>query len=70
MQRDAKNVLEWEILGFICASALFVGMLDVAMPQGINMRQNTFTPQGIQSSNLLNLMRIGDGVMLTKCLCD
>jgi hypothetical protein len=43
---------------------LICGQVDVVTHQRINMRLNISIQQNILSFNLLNLMRIGNGVML------
>jgi hypothetical protein len=45
-------------------------MWDAVMHQRTNMQLDIFMPQNIQLSDLLNLMRIGDGAMLMKGLYD
>ena len=70
MQTVAKIVLKLVIRGCICVFVLFVATWDVVIHQGINMRLNISIQQSIRLFNLLNQMRIGDGVMLMKYISN
>jgi hypothetical protein len=47
-----------------------VSKWDAAMNRRTNMQLDIFMPQNIQSSDFLNLMRIGDSAILMKGLYD
>jgi hypothetical protein len=70
VQTVAKIVLKLVIPGCICVFVLFVARWDVVTHQGINMRLNISIKQSIRLFNLLNQMRIGNGVMLMKYISN